>query len=151
VARRHADGVRRRPARGIDRRATYVTNAVKHFKWKPSGDRGKRRIHDKPNRAEVTACRPWLLAEIEAVAPEVIVCLGATAAQSLLGPSFRVTRQRGVAVPSSIAAHVVATVHPSSILRAPDADARSRDMELFIADLRAARALVSESAQPSPP
>jgi uracil-DNA glycosylase len=139
-------------AAGIDRRATYVTNAVKHFKWKPdAGERGKRRIHDKPNRAEVSACRPWLLAEIEAVAPEVIVCLGATAAQSLLGPSFRVTRQRGVPVASAIAAHVVATVHPSSILRAPDADARRREMELFIADLRAARALVAEPAQPSAP
>ena len=138
-------------AAGIDRRATYVTNAVKHFKWKPGGDRGKRRIHEKPNRAEVSACRPWLLAEIEAVAPEVIVCLGATAAQSLLGPSFRVTRQRGVPVASAIAAQVVATVHPSSILRAPDDDARRREMELFIADLRAARALVSEPAQPSPP
>ena len=138
-------------AAGIDRRATYVTNAVKHFKWKPAGDRGKRRIHEKPNRAEVSACRPWLLSEIEAVAPEVIVCLGATAAQSLLGASFRVTRQRGVPVASPFAASVVATVHPSSILRAPDADARHREMELFIADLRAARALVDEPAQPSPP
>ena len=138
-------------AAGIDRRATYVTNAVKHFKWKPAGDRGKRRIHEKPNRAEVSACRPWLLSEIEAVAPEVIVCLGATAAQSLLGASFRVTRQRGVPVASPFAASVVATVHPSSILRAPDADARHREMELFIADLRAARALVHEPAQPSPP
>jgi uracil-DNA glycosylase len=139
-------------AAGIDRSATYVTNAVKHFKWKAAGDRGKRRIHEKPNRAEVSACRPWLLAEIEAVAPEVIVCLGATAAQSLLGPSFRVTRQRGVLVTAaSIAARIVATVHPSSILRAPDDEARRHEMQLFIADLRAAHALVSEPAHASPP
>ena len=137
-------------AAGIDRRATYVTNAVKHFKWTSPADRGKRRIHEKPNRAEVSACRPWLIA-IDAVAPEVLVCLGATAAQSLLGASFRVTRQRGVPVASSLTAHIVATVHPSSILRAPDDEARRHEMQLFIADLRAARALVAEHAQPSPP
>jgi DNA polymerase len=139
-------------AAGIDRRATYITNAVKHFKWKPAGgERGKRRLHEKPNRAEVSACRPWLLAEIEAVAPEVIICLGATAAQSLLGSSFRVTRQRGVPVASSFAARVVATVHPSSILRAPDDEARRHEMDQFIADLRAARALAAEPAHASPP
>jgi uracil-DNA glycosylase len=134
-------------AAGIDRRATYVTNAVKHFKWKPdAGERGKRRIHDKPNRAEVSACRPWLLAEIEAVAPEVIVCLGATAAQSLLGPSFRVTRQRGVPVASAIAAHVVATVHPSSILRAPDDASRAAAMDAFVEDLKKVATVLRKAA-----
>jgi uracil-DNA glycosylase len=128
---------------GIDRKQTYVTNAVKHFKWVAGGDRGKRRIHDKPNRREVLSCRPWLLAEIDAVDPEVIVCLGATAAQSLLGPGFRVTQHRGQPVPSPFRARVVATVHPSSILRARDDDSRQREMRAFIADLRAAAALVS--------
>jgi DNA polymerase len=130
-------------AAGIDRRQTYVTNAVKHFKWVAAGERGKRRIHDKPNRREVLACRPWLMAEIEAVAPEVIVCLGATAAQSLLGAAFRVTQQRGKPVPSPLQARVVATVHPSSILRARDEASRGREMRALITDLRAAAALLS--------
>ncbi|MDQ4081281.1 MAG: UdgX family uracil-DNA binding protein, partial [Actinomycetota bacterium] len=106
---------------GIDRTKTYVTNAVKHFKWEP---RGKRRIHQKPNWAEMTACRPWLEAELELVKPKVVVALGATAAQTFLGRQFRVTKQRGQAVSSPLASVVVPTVHPSSILRAPDEEAR---------------------------
>jgi len=120
-------------AAGIDRQTVYVTNAVKHFKWEP---RGKRRIHQKPNAREVTACRPWLQAEIAVVRPSIIVCMGATAAQALLGPSFRVTKQRGQLVDSTLAPHVMATVHPSSILRAPDDQSREVEMELFIRDLR---------------
>ncbi len=118
---------------GIDRKLTYVTNAVKHFKWEP---RGKRRIHKKPNSSEIAACRAWLDAEIEVVKPQVIVCLGATAAQSLLGRSFRVTQQRGQLLPFRNGVTITATVHPSSILRAPDDDARHREMQLFIEDLR---------------
>jgi uracil-DNA glycosylase len=128
---------------GIDRRQAYVTNAVKHFKWIPGAGRGKRRIHQKPSTAEVNACRPWLLAEIEAVDPEVIVCLGATAAQALLGSGFRVTQHRGETVPSPFRARLMATVHPSSILRAPDEDARHREMRAFIKDLGAAAALIA--------
>jgi len=118
---------------GIDRRKTYVTNAVKHFKWDP---RGKRRIHEKPDSIEIAACRPWLDAEIEVVSPEVIVCLGATAAQALLGGNFRVTQQRGQVLPFGDGRRVVATVHPSSILRAPDEDSRHQEMQRFIEDLR---------------
>ena len=118
---------------GIERTQTYVTNAVKHFKWEP---RGKRRIHQKPNWAEMTACRPWLEAEIGLVKPKVVVALGATAAQTFLGRQFRVTKQRGVPLESPLAPVVVATVHPSSILRAPDEDARSEAMRDFVADLR---------------
>ena len=102
---------------GIDRRQVYVTNVVKHFKWTPAG---KRRLHAKPNAREISACRPWLEAEIATVKPKVLVCLGATAAQTLLGRNFRVSRQRGEFVPSTLAPHVLATVHPSSLLRAPD-------------------------------
>ena len=118
---------------GIDRAQTYVTNAVKHFKWQP---RGKRRIHQKPNWSEMTACKPWLEAEIAIVAPKVVVALGATAAQTLLGRQFRVTRERGVPVDSPLAATVVATVHPSSILRAPDEGARREAMAGLVDDLR---------------
>jgi len=120
-------------AAGIDRSQVYVTNAVKHFKWEP---RGKRRIHQKPNWAEMTACRPWLEAELQVVQPDVLVCLGATAAQSLLGRQFRVTKMRGVPVESELAPNVVATVHPSSILRAPDEAARQEAMRDFIRDLK---------------
>ncbi len=120
-------------AAGIDRRQTYVTNAVKHFKWEP---RGKRRIHKKPNSLEISACRAWLDAEIEVVKPQVIVCLGATAAQALLGRNFRVTQQRGQMMDFRAGIQIVATVHPSSILRAPTDDARHREMQLFIEDLR---------------
>jgi DNA polymerase len=118
---------------GIDRRLAYVTNAVKHFKWE---SRGKRRIHQKPNAEELAACRPWLDAELSALRPQVLVALGATAAQSLLGRSFRVTKQRGEPVESDLAPHVLATVHPSSILRAPDEAARQEAYEAFVADLR---------------
>jgi uracil-DNA glycosylase len=118
---------------GIDRARTYVTNAVKHFKWVP---RGKRRIHSKPGAMEIQACHPWLEAEIGLVAPEAIVCLGATAAQALLGKSFRVTRQRGEFVPSNLAPLVLATVHPSSLLRAPDEATRREEMRRFVADLK---------------
>ena len=126
---------------GIDRAAVYLTNVVKHFKFEP---RGKRRIHKKPRASEIGACRPWLDREIALVRPKVIVCLGATAAQALLGSAFKVTRQRGVLVASPLAARVLATVHPSSILRAPDDEARRREMKQFTDDLRAAaRALSS--------
>src|SRR6202165_3851496 len=118
---------------GIDRKKVYVTNAVKHFKWEP---RGKRRIHKKPNAAEIAACRPWLDAEISVLKPQVIVCLGATAAQALLGRDFRVTQHRGELLKSSLAPFIMATVHPSSILRAPDEETRRAEMQRFIADLR---------------
>ena len=118
---------------GIDRALAYVTNVVKHFKWEP---RGKRRIHAKPNWAEVAACRPWLDAELEVVKPTVLVCLGATAAQALLGRQFRVTKQRGVPVESDLAPHVIATVHPSSILRQETEEARTAAMADFVADLK---------------
>jgi uracil-DNA glycosylase len=119
-------------AAGIDRSLAYVTNAVKHFKWTA---RGKRRIHQKPNAAEMAACRPWLEAELAAVQPKVLVALGATAAQSLLGRQFRVTKQRGVPVESNLAPYVVATVHPSSILRQETEEDRTAAMRDFVADL----------------
>jgi DNA polymerase len=118
---------------GIDRSRVYVTNVVKHFKWEP---RGKRRIHAKPNAAEIGACRPWLETEIALVRPRVLVCLGATAAQALLGRGFKVTKQRGEFVESSLAPLATATVHPSSILRAPDDESRRQEMREFVADLR---------------
>ena len=124
---------------GIDRKLAYVTNVVKHFKWTP---RGKRRIHAKPNWSEIAACRPWLDAEIEAVKPRVIVCLGATAAQALLGRDFRVTRQRGEVVESGYGIPAIATVHPSSILRAPDEEARREEMKRFVADLEKVAAML---------
>ena len=120
-------------AAGIDRKQTYVTNVVKHFKWEP---RGKRRIHKKPNSLEIAACRPWLEAEIALIKPDVIVALGATAAQSLLGPQFRVTKQRGEFIPSTLAPYVMATVHPSLILRAPDDETRQLESRRFINDLK---------------
>jgi uracil-DNA glycosylase len=119
---------------GIDRSTVYVTNVVKHFKWEP---RGKRRIHKKPNAAEISACRPWLDTEIALVQPRAIVCLGATAAQALLGKQFKVTAHRGEFIPSSLAPIVLATVHPSSLLRAPDEETRRRETKRFIDDLRA--------------
>jgi DNA polymerase len=118
---------------GIDRSQTYVTNVVKHFKWEP---RGKRRIHKKPNAQEIAACRPWLEAEIASVKPKVIVALGATAAQALLGRQFRVTKQRGQFIESTLAPYVMATVHPSSILRAPDEETRRDEYRRFVADLK---------------
>jgi uracil-DNA glycosylase len=120
-------------AAGIDRKDVYVTNIVKHFKWEP---RGKRRLHKKPNALEISACRPWLEAEIKTVRPEVVVLLGATAAQGIMGSQFRVTQQRGQWVQSSIAPLVLATIHPSSILRAPDDDSRHEEMRKFVADLK---------------
>jgi uracil-DNA glycosylase len=129
---------------GIDRTQAYVTNVVKHFKWI---ERGKRRIHEKPNFTEIAACLPWLEAEIALVRPEVVVCLGATAAQALLGKRFRVSRQRGELVESPLAHRVLATVHPSSLLRAPDEETRRSETERFVEDLRkAARALGTGSA-----
>ena len=118
---------------GIERARVYVTNVVKHFKWEP---RGKRRIHAKPNAREIGACRPWLDTEVALVRPRVIVCLGATAAQALLGRGFRVTQQRGSFVESPLAPLVTATVHPSSILRAPDDESRRQEMREFVSDLK---------------
>ena len=120
-------------AAGIDRSRVYITNVVKHFKWKAAG---KRRIHQKPNAEEITACRPWLDAELALVQPAVLVCLGATAGQAILGSSFRVTKQRGTWLESPLAPRVTATAHPSSILRAPDDAAREEAMAAFISDLR---------------
>ena len=122
---------------GIDRKKVYVTNVVKHFKWTPA-PRGKRRIHKKPNAEEIRACSPWLQTEIDLVKPDLIVCLGATAAHALLGRTFRVTQHRGELVESPLAPMVTATVHPSSILRAPDEQARQEEMRAFVADLAAA-------------
>ena len=120
---------------GIDRKKVYVTNAVKHFKWEP---RGKRRIHQKPNSKEIAACRPWLEAELRLIKPKVLVVLGATAAQTIFGPSFRVTRERGRVLSSKFAPKVVATVHPSSLLRQPDEESLEREYKNFVADLRVA-------------
>ena len=128
---------------GIDRSQTYVTNVVKHFKWEL---RGKRRIHAKPNAAEISACRPWLETEIALVKPRVLICLGATAAQALLGKAFKVSRQRGEFVPSALAPLVTATVHPSSILRAPDDEARREEMRRFVADLKKVAAAMTRDA-----
>ena len=117
---------------GIDRDLVYVTNVVKHFKW---SERGKRRIHEKPNAREIAACRPWLDAELFVVKPRILVCLGATAAQALLGKKFKVTQQRGELLRSELAPYVMATVHPSSLLRAPDEETRKREIHRFIQDL----------------
>jgi uracil-DNA glycosylase len=117
---------------GIDRDRTYVTNAVKHFKWVP---KGQRRLHAKPKTSEVAACLPWLSAEVQIVNPRIIVCLGATAAQALLGKAFRVTKDRGKWLPSSMAEKTLATVHPSSVLRARDSESREKQYKEFVADL----------------
>jgi uracil-DNA glycosylase family protein len=130
---------------GIDRADTYVTNVVKHFKWKPA-PRGKRRIHRKPDLREQLACRPWLDAELEAVKPTVLVCLGATAAQSLLGRGFSVMKERGRFIDSDLAPLVTATVHPSSVLRAPDDAARADAMRAFVADLRKVARKLAQAA-----
>jgi len=126
---------------GIDRAETYVTNVVKHFSWEP---RGKWRIHKKPNEREIAACRPWLDREMALVKPRVVVCLGATAAQALLGAPFRVTRDRGKFVPAPFAPHVLATVHPSSILRAANEKSRQSAFEQFVEDLRVAAGALTE-------
>jgi len=120
---------------GIDRSEVYVTNAVKHFKWEP---RGKRRIHQKPNSREIAACRPWLEAELRIVRPKLVVAMGATASQTIFGPGFRVTRERGKVLSSKLAPRVLATVHPSSLLRQPDEESREREYKHFVSDLRAA-------------
>jgi DNA polymerase len=129
---------------GIDRKQTYVTNVVKHFKWVP---RGPRRIHSKPGAVEIEACFPWLEAEIRVVQPRIVVALGATAAQALFGKAFRVTRDRGRLVPCGLAPRALATVHPSALLRAPDEETRRREIERFIADLRQVAAIL-QSASP---
>ena len=126
---------------GIDRKQTYVTNVVKHFKWEP---RGKRRIHKKPNAVEINACRPWLEAEIALVKPQVIVALGATAAQALLGPKFLVTKQRGKFLESTLAPYIMATVHPSSILRASDDETRRLEYRHFVNDLKKLARVMSD-------
>jgi uracil-DNA glycosylase family protein len=131
---------------GIDRGRTYVTNVVKHFKWEA---RGKRRIHAKPNASEIGACRPWLESEIAVVKPRVIVCLGATAAKALLGASFKVSTHRGLFVESTLAPMVTSTVHPSSILRAPDSAARREAMRAFVRDLKKVASAVN-AARPAP-
>ena len=128
---------------GIDRSQTYVTNAVKHFKWQA---RGKRRIHEKPSWSEVTACRPWLEAELDIVRPSVVVCLGATAAQSLLGRDFRVTQHRGELLDSDLAEHVTATIHPSAILRQQDEESRHAELVAFVDDLRVVAQLLGATA-----
>src|SRR4030095_15276914 len=120
---------------GIDRSEVYVTNAVKHFKWEP---RGKRRIHQKPNSREIAACRPWLEAELRIIKPNLVVAMGATAAQTIFCPAFRVTRERGKVLSSKVAPRVLATVHPSSLLRQPDEKSRQREYKRFVLDLRAA-------------
>jgi DNA polymerase len=126
---------------GIDRPKVYVTNVVKHFKWEP---RGKRRIHKKPNAAEVQACRPWLEAEIRVIRPRAVVCLGATAAQAVIGPKFKVSTQRATFVDSPLAPFVTATVHPSSILRAPTDEARRDELARFVADLKRIWSVLNE-------
>ncbi|PYL92708.1 MAG: uracil-DNA glycosylase-associated domain / uracil-DNA glycosylase family 6 [Verrucomicrobia bacterium] len=120
---------------GINRDEVYVTNAVKHFKWEP---RGKRRIHQKPSSRDIAACRPWLEAELRLVEPKLVVCLGSTAGQTIFGPSFRVTKERGKVLSSRFAQKVVATVHPSSLLRQPDEESREREYKNFVSDLRVA-------------
>jgi uracil-DNA glycosylase family protein len=126
---------------GINRDEVYVTNAVKHFKWEP---RGKRRIHQKPNSREVAACKPWMEAEMRLVKPRLVVCLGSTAGQAFFGASFRVTRERGKVLSSKLAPKVVATVHPSSLLRQPDEVSRDREYAHFVVDLKAALKAANE-------
>ena len=120
-------------AAGIERKDVYITNAVKHFKYIV---RGKRRIHAKPKQIEIRACRPWLVAEIRAVRPKVLVALGATAAQTLLGTTFRLTKHRGEVFSNELVSHIIATIHPSAILRAPDDATRQRELANFVEDLR---------------
>jgi uracil-DNA glycosylase len=131
-------------AAGLDRMRVYVTNVVKHFNWEP---RGKWRIHKKPTAWEIRACRPWLASELAAVRPRAIVCLGATAAQSLLGRGVRVTQSRGEPIPSTLARYVIATIHPSAVLRAPDEAARHATMERLVKDLTAVARLLADHAE----
>ncbi|MEO7673952.1 MAG: UdgX family uracil-DNA binding protein [Pyrinomonadaceae bacterium] len=132
---------------GIDRDKAYVTNVVKHFKWTP---RGKRRLHERPKTSEVEACLPWLAAEFDVIQPRILVCLGATAAQALLGNQFRVTKERGVWLESPMAEKVIATVHPSSILRALDPHAREEQYREFVADLRIVAGEIESAARAKP-
>jgi DNA polymerase len=125
-------------AAGIDRRLVYVTNVVKHFKWRRAAS-GKRRIHQRPDRGEVGACRPWLEGEVARVRPKLVVCLGATAAQALIDPGFRVTREHGQVRPSALGTPALATIHPSAVLRARGPEERARSFEQLVADLRVAR------------
>jgi DNA polymerase len=125
---------------GIEREKAYVTNVVKHFKFEP---RGKARIHKKPNRTEIVACRPWLDIELEIVRPRALVCLGATAAQALIGREFKITKQRGELVDSPLAPHVMATLHPSAVLRAPDDETRRRQKEELVSDLKKVAKLIA--------
>jgi DNA polymerase len=131
---------------GIVRDDVFMTNAVKHFKWEP---RGKRRIHKKPSAREIAACRPWLDAELETLKPKVLICMGATSAQALLGRTFKVSQRHGEWIESNLADHVMATVHPSSILRAPDVKARHAQMESFVNDLKRASEIISRSTKNS--
>ncbi len=130
---------------GIDRSVVYITNAVKHFKFE---ERGKRRIHQKPNSEEITACRPWLETEISLIKPRIIVCLGATAAQSILGNKYRVTKERGRFIEHALAPHVTSTVHPSAVLRAPDAEQREIEYRHFVEDLQKVRELLMAASEP---
>jgi uracil-DNA glycosylase family protein len=127
---------------GIPREQAYLTNAVKHFKWEP---RGKRRIHKKPRRSEVKACRPWLEAELRSVAPTVVVCLGATAGQSIFGAGFKLMQQRGQLLASPLAGRVIATIHPSAVLRAPDDEGRRAAYRLLVGDLAVAASVLRRS------
>lgn len=128
---------------GIDRKQTYVTNVVKHFKWEP---RGKRRLHEKPNQMEISACKPWLDREIEAVQPQLIVALGATAAQGFMGSGFRVTKQRGSVMRIDGYPPILATVHPSSLLRQTSHEDRERETQRFVADLKTSAEFISNKA-----
>jgi uracil-DNA glycosylase len=129
---------------GLDRKRVYVTNVVKHFNWEP---RGKGRIHKKPTAWHIRACRPWLMAELAAVRPRALICLGATAAQTLLGQSIRVTQSRGQLIPSTLARYVVATLHPSAVLRAPDDTSRQAAMEHLVGDLAKVARLLSQETE----
>ena len=128
---------------GIDRSSTYVTNVVKHFKFE---ERGKRRIHKKPSSLEIKACRPWLEAEVALIRPDVIVCLGATAAQALFGSAYRLTKERGKFVENPWALHATSTIHPSAILRAPDEEQRHAEYQRFVADLIKVRSVLARGA-----
>src|SRR5579872_6722826 len=132
---------------GIDRHICYVTNAVKHFKWEP---RGKRRLHKTPAQREIDACRQWLLGEIAALQPALLICLGATAAKAIFGPSFRVTRSRGQLLRSPLGALAMATVHPSAVLRSPGSEERERNYRAFVTDLSAARSVLPREARADP-
>ena len=134
-------------AAGIDRSKIYVTNAVKHFKWEP---RGKRRLHKTPAQREIDACRRWLLGEIAALQPSLLICLGATAAKSIFGASFRVTRSRGQLLRTPFGSLAMATVHPSAVLRSPSSEERERNYRAFVADLSAARSILPPAALADP-